>query len=448
VSLFNRSWTDQKMQSAPTEPTRRDALATLRIDRSQKTVQKSSGGFFKWFGIFVSFVLLLISGYFAAVRMGWVNAETTTAGGWLEVPDIIKNRPEVRIVRTTIEKGRSADATVVATGYLESRRQAKIGARAPGRIQSVSVEEGSRVKKDEVLAVLEHADLDASLAATKATLARSLAAIEEQTVVIEQNKREYSRAKSLLASRSISDTEHDKAKFDYDSSVARLKSMKTDVQLAEARLREAEQLKENMFIRAPFDGTVISKDAEVGESILPGGMGDASGRGSAVTIADLDNLEVDCDVKEDYISRVRSGQQAEVSVDAVPGRRYHATVRKVIPMGDRARATIKVKVTITDADDRLFPDMSSTVYFLPEPEANETQSEEPRMFCPEECVRTDEQGEFIWIIDAKAHAQQARVTTGKRKDNRVEILSGLKGDEKLIADPPKLNVGQPVKVSE
>lgn len=434
------------MQTAPTEPAR-DPLATLRIDRSSQTRTRSGGSWLKKLGVLLVLLLLAVGGYLGAVSVGWIEAGTS-ASDWLAVPDILKSRPEVRIVRPVIETGRSADATVVATGYLESRRQAKIGARAPGRIEMVKVEEGSRVTKDEVLAVLEHADLDASLAATAASVLRAKAAMDEQDVLIAQNSREFERAKSLLASRSISDTEHDQAKFQYDSAVARLQSLKADVQLAEARLREAEQLKENMFIRAPFDGTVISKDAEVGESILPGGMGEASGRGSAVTIADLDNLEVDCDVKEDYISRIESGQAAEVAVDAVPGRRYHGIVRKVIPMGDRARATIKVKVTITDVDDRLFPDMSSTVYFLPEHRADETVSEAPRTFCPEDALQEDDKGEFVWIVDAKIHAQKVRVTSGARKDERVEIVSGLNGDEKVISNPPPLEVNQAVKVSE
>jgi RND family efflux transporter MFP subunit len=393
-------------------------------------------------------LLLAGGGYAGAIKAGWVKPASSSASDWLAVPDIIKNRPEVRIVRPVIESGRSADATVVATGYLESRRQAKIGARAPGRIQEVKVEEGSRVKKDEVLAILEHADLDASLAATEASVVRSKAAMDEQNVLIAQNKREYERAKSLLASRSISDTEYDQAKFQYDSAVARLQSMKADVQLAQARLQEAEQLKENMFIRAPFDGTVISKDAEVGESILPGGMGEASGRGSAVTIADLDNLEIDCDVKEGYISRIKSDQAAEVAVDAVPDRRYHGLVRKVIPMGDRARATIKVKVRITDVDSRLFPDMSATVYFLPDQKADEAVSEAPRLFCPSDAIQKDDEGEFVWVVDDKVHAQKVHITSGVQKDSRVEILAGLTGQEKIIGNPPALEVNQAVKVSE
>ncbi len=435
------------MQTAPTEPTR-DALATLRIDRSVHARPRAGGGWLRRLGILLLLLLMAGAGYLAAVNAGWISASSYAASDWLAVPDIMKNRPEVRIVRPVIESGRSADATVVATGYLESRRQAKIGARAPGRIQEVSVEEGSRVKKDEILAVLEHADLDASLAATAASVARSRAAIDEQNVLIAQNKRDYERAKSLLASRSISDAEHDQAKFQYDSALARLQSLKADVQLAEARLHEAEQLKENMFIRAPFDGTVISKDAEVGESILPGGMGEASGRGSAVTIADLENLEVDCDVKEDFISRIQSGQAAEVAVDAVPDRRYQGQVRKVIPMGDRARATIKVKVTITDVDSRLFPDMSATVYFLPDKELNEKVNNTPRTFCAEDALQTDDAGEFVWIVDSKTHAQKIRVTSGIRKDGRVEIQSGLNGDEKIIGNPPALEVNQAVKISE
>jgi RND family efflux transporter MFP subunit len=435
------------MQTGSSKPAR-DALATLKIDRSDGARPRARGGW--WRRLLILFVVLIVASLalMGAIRAGWIQPGSSAANDWLSIPDIIKNRPEVRVVRPVVESGRAADATVVATGYLESRRQARIGARAPGRIQEVTVEEGSRVKQDQVLAVLEHADLDASLAATEASLKRARAAIEEQRVLIAQNLREFERAKNLLSTRSISDSEFDTAKYDYESAVARLESLKAEVELAVARQLEAEQLKENMFIRAPFDGTVISKDAEVGESILPGGMGDASGRGSAVTIADLDNLEVDCDVKEDYISRVHSGQATEVAVDAVPDRRYQGIVRKVIPMGDRARATIKVKVTITDVDDRLFPDMSATVYFLPEVKPGAEVSEAPRMFCPADAVQQDAEGEFVWVVDARAHAQKVRVSTGAAKDGRIEIISGLTGDEKVVSNPPNLNVDQPVKIGE
>lgn len=417
--------------NTPTTPPR-DPLATLRIDRSRPAPSSQKSGRRWWL---LLLLLLAIGGGTWVYMTKKGPFSLTDASTWIEIPDAIKSRPEVRVVRASIEKGRSAEATVVATGYIESRRQAKIGARAPGRVQSVMVEEGSRVKKDEVLAILEHADLDASLAATNASLTRSRATIDEQNILVAQNRREWERSELLLSSNSVSTAERDTAKYQHDSAVARLESMKADVALAEARLKEAEQLRENMFIRAPFDGTVISKDAEVGESILPGGMGEASGRGSAVTIADLENLEVDCDVKEDYISRILGEQQAEVAVDAVPGKRYKAKVRKVIPMGDRARATIKVKVTITEVDEKLFPDMSCTVYFLPDGTETPIDENVTRMFLPSESIVSDDTGDAVWIVDTKSHVDRLAITKGKQRDNKTEILGGLEGNEKIVAKP-------------
>ena len=192
-----------------------------------------------------------------------------------------------------------------------------------------------------------------------------------------------------------------------------------------------------MFVRAPFAGTVISKDAELGESIMPGGMGEASGRGSVVTIADLDHLEVECDVKEDFISRVTAGQQSEVAVDAVPDRRYQGTVRKIIPMGDRARATVKVLVEILDVDERLFPDMSSTVYFLSSATEEQHQNEKPRIFCPNDALHTAGAERFVWIVTSDERLRKVPVEVGEEKEDRSEILSGLSGGEKVVVSLPK-----------
>ncbi|MEY3226796.1 MAG: Macrolide export protein MacA, partial [Planctomycetota bacterium] len=194
----------------------------------------------------------------------------------------------------------------------------------------------------------------------------------------------------------------------------------------------------------PFAGTVISKDAELGESIMPGGMGEASGRGSVVTIADLEHLEVDCDVKEDFISRVQQGQSAEVAVDAVPGRRYRGRVRKVIPMGDRARATVKVRVALEDADEKLFPEMSSTVYFLPGDVAvgggvvagGVQESDEVggrRIFCPNDALQTTGGEVWVWVVGAEDRLKRVVVQLGEKKEGRTEIVNGLAGGERLVA---------------
>jgi RND family efflux transporter MFP subunit len=430
--------------SLGTEKQTTDHLAKLRIPRAAPRPPRSRLRGWVNLALVVLVLLALAAGVgLWAVRSGWIS----TDGGWMAMPEMIQPRPEVRLATMSVESGRAADATVVATGYLESRRQAKIGARAPGRIEVVNVEEGSRVEPGQVLAILEHADLEASLSAAIAMRDRTLAEITEQEVLIAQWKRAFDRAENLRESRGVSDKEYDDAKFGFQGAQARLASLKAAAALAEARVREAEQMKANMFIRAPFSGTVISKDAEVGESILPGGMGEASGRGSVVTVADLEHLEVDCDVKEDYISRVESGQSAEVAVDAVPERRYHARVRKIIPMGDRARATIKVKVEITDADERLFPEMSATVYFLPP--ATAAAAEEParkRVLCEEEAVHKDGAGSYVWTINEQQRLQRVAVKTGPARDGRVEITEGLSGSEQVVVGPPGLKAGQLAKL--
>lgn len=416
----------------------RDPLATLRIARAQPTPPSRKRR--RWLRrLFILLPLVaIVVGVVAAVNSGQLDSVTT----------MFERPREVRVASVSVQTGRAADAKVVATGYLESRRQAKIGARAPGRIETLNVEEGSRVKKGEVLAMLEHADLEASLAATKAEASRTRAQLVEQQVEIDRTKRENDRAEKLLPTRALSEAEYDEAKFAHEGAVAKLESLKASIELAEARVREAEQLKENMFVRAPFDGTVISKDAEVGESILPGGMGESSGRGSVVTIADLDSLEVDCDVKEDYISRVAHGLPAEVAVDAVPGRRYKGKVRKIIPMGDRARATIKVKVEILDADERLFPEMSGTVYFLPDETELAPVTAERRVFCPTDAIVKDGDTSYVWIVDNE-HLRRADVTTSGSNDGRTEIRSGLSGGEKVVVTlSPELREKQEVRIAE
>jgi RND family efflux transporter MFP subunit len=421
-----------------------DSLSKLRIQRAETRAPGSRLGRAVKMVIAVAAMLAFaLGGVILAARNKWISGTEN----WIAVPDVIQPRVEVRQATVTVETGRAGDATVVATGYLESRWQAKIGARTPGRVQLINVEEGMRVTTGQVLAVLEHADLEASLAAVEATVARAKAALQEQEVVIQQVKTDLDRNERLWKSKSIPESAYEDARFRYDAAVARRASLAAEVTLADARRREAQQMKENMFIRAPFDGTVISKDAEVGESILPGGMGEASGRGSAVTVADLDHLEVECDVKEDYISRIAPGQSAEVAVDAVPGRRYEGRVRKVIPMGNRARATIKVKVEIVNVDERLFPDMSATVYFLPAETSPAAEAPTRRVFCDRDAIGEREGGRFVWAVAEDDRLRRIDVTTGATRDNRTEITGGLSGGERVIIGPADIQPGQKVKVN-
>jgi len=428
------------MATPSSNPNSSDALASLRIDRSS---EKKSGGLWK------IILLLAIAGGGWYAWTNWGDKASSVLGDNQNfISDTFQKKEEVRLASVKVKRGRAADAVVVATGYLGSQRQARIGARAAGRISTVLFEEGKVVKKDQLLAELDHKDLDASLAAASASVARSKASLAEQSIMIEQSKNEWQRAQRLRESRSISATEYDQARFAYKSALAKYDSFKADITLSEAQRQQTEQLRENMFIRAPFDGTVISKDAEVGESIMPGGLGGGSGRGSVATIADLDNLEIECDVQEDFISRVSNGQETEISVDAVPDKKYHGKVRMIIPMGDRARATIKVKVAIVDADELLFPEMSGTVFFLPT-DAEKDVRDEPRMFVLSSAVVTNEDGDsVVWTVDTEKRARSIKVEVGEKKDSETEILGGLQGKERVIVRPPdEIQDGSLVKVT-
>ena len=450
-----RLLTDGVLSNVATD--KQDSLAKLRIQRDDSSAPSRRRSWAR-----LSIMACLFLGVAAIAWVGFVGFDSLSE--WSIVPDAIKSRTEVRLGVVTVQTGRSADATVVATGYLESRRQARIGARAPGRILAVNVEEGTRVEDGEILAVLEHADMDASLAAAKAVVSQSKAQLVEQDVEIQRTRTRFLRARAMRSKAGISEADYDQARFQHDAAIARRDSLVAAIALADARVSEAEHLRENMFIRASFAGTVISKDAEVGESILPGGMGEASGRGSVVTIADLDHLEVECDVKEDFISRVSAGRSAEVAVDAVPDRRYQGRVRKIIPMGDRARATIKVKVEILDADERLFPEMSATVYFLPDSK-QEAVDTSPRVFCPTSAVVRDEpsgadpvdsmKGEgqenaFVFLMAEDDRVRRVQIVTmGEDRDGRIEVVSGLSGGERCVLQPASdMNDGDLVRVSE
>ena len=420
-----------------------DALTRLRIPRSEGVPRRSFfGRLIRFLFLMVAVVVLVAGGTFLAQARGWLpNMD--------RMLESVRPKPEVRVSIVSVETGRSADATVVAAGYVKSRQQARIGARATGRIEQINVEEGSRVKTHDVLAVLEHAELDASLAAVKAMAARSRSELLEQDVEIRRTQKILDRTQKSLAAKTIAAADFDAVESAHDAALARKASLEAALQLADARVEEAEKLLENMFVRAPFAGTVISKDAELGESIMPGGMGEASGRGSVVTIADLDHLEVECDVKEDFISRITERQQAEVAVDAVPGRRYQGAVRKIIPMGDRARATVKVLVEILDSDERLFPDMSSTIYFLSAATEEQGQNEKPRIFCPNDALHTAGSERFVWIVTSDDRLQKVIIEVGEEKEDRSEILRGLSGGENVVVSPPKeFNEGMLVKTAQ
>jgi RND family efflux transporter MFP subunit len=421
-----------KGRPVPDSPqeTRNVDLSRLRIDRSASAPPAGAGMRRLLFGLLA--LALLVS----LAALVWRFAPSVTGA------------LEVRVATARVVSAARAGSVLTASGYLVSRTQAAIGSKASGRVEEIRVEEGDPVERNAVLAVLEHADIAAGLSAARAARARANADVAEVEAVLAEDERDVVRKKALFEEAIGPREDWERAEARRDASRARLEALREQVTYAEALIREAEERLENMFIRAPFSGTVISKDAEVGETITPGGMGAASGRGSVVTLADLEHLEVETDVKEDYIGRLRVGQPARIEVDAVPGRAYQGRLRQIIPMGDRSRAVIQVKVEVLDADQALFPEMSASVHFLPDGEPALEVEPKPQVFVPATAV-TRMDGRSVVFVVQDERARLVPVEIGATRDNLVEVVDGLAGGESVVLAPSAdLADGMKVKVGE
>ena len=239
---------------------------------------------------------------------------------------------------------------ISANGYVVARTKASVSAKIPGRLEYLGVREGSNVKRGEVIARIESADYQAALGAARADVAQ----IEAQLV---QARRDLERAKLLEQQKVISSVEAENAVTKVDVTMAQLNASRARTKLAEVNL-------ENTRVRAPFDGTVLRKDAEVGEIVAPASAGGGLTRTAIVTMADLATLEVEVDVNEAYIARVRGGQASRITLDAYPDTSFVGQVRQVVPTADRDKATVQVKVSILDRDPRILPEMGAKVVFL------------------------------------------------------------------------------------
>jgi RND family efflux transporter MFP subunit len=184
---------------------------------------------------------------------------------------------------------------------------------------------------------------------------------------------------------------------------------------------------------------------------MPGGMGASSGRGSVITLANLDELEVDTDVKEDYLGQLHVGQPAQVAVDAVTDRRYKGRLRAIIPMGDRTRGIVKVKVSILDPDERLFPELSATVNFLPDHRdaADADAAQEKGVFAPAAAIQGTGEDQYVWVLNENRVSKAAVKTIGEPRDGLVRVTGDLVGGEQAVTNPPpNLRPGAEVKLAE
>ena len=343
-------------------------------------------------------------------------------------------RPRSLTVTTTtaaVTGGPGAAAGgISANGYVVARTKASVSAKVSGRLAFLGVQEGSHIRRGEVIARLEHSDQEASVRAAAANVAQA----EAQAA---QAQRDLARAETLVRAQVLSAA-------DLENTRTRARVAQAQVAAARAQLESARVALENTNVRAPFDGTVLRKDAELGEIVAPASAGGGLTRTAIVTMADLATLEVEVDVNEAYIAQVRSGQPAHITLDAYPDTSFRGLVRQVVPTADREKGTVLVKVSILDHDPRILPEMGARVEFDTGPAAAAVPR---RVTVPHDAIAGAGSAAHVWTVqEGRAHA--VTVTTGHARGSDVEITSGLAGGERIVSRPPAaLREGQRVRIT-
>ncbi len=314
-----------------------------------------------------------------------------------------------------------------ASGYIVARRKAVVSAKIQGRLSSLRVEEGSRVREGEIIARLENRDY-------LAQVERAEAAIQRAEADLAESKRQARVALSLTREQIGTRDALDGANSRVSVFEAALRQAKADAEFYRAVLANTE-------IRAPFSGTVVKKMAEVGESVapIPPGVNISTASGAIVALADLDTLEVEVDVAESNVAKLGADQPAEVSAEAFPDRKYKGRLRQVIPTADRTKATVQVKVTILDKDKDLKPEMSARVQFTEKAPAPRAEGGAPApmqsvVTAPESAIVTRD-GKSVAFEILEGRAKLRPVEVGSKSGGIARIKNGLYGGEVLVDAP-------------
>jgi RND family efflux transporter MFP subunit len=350
----------------------------------------------------------LFVGLVAAVVAGLIVISLVMSGTF---------RPAVGVQLTpaTIVSPMRSGAVMIASGYVVAQRKAAVASKGTGRLVYLGVVEGDRVRAGRVLARIEDADVQAQLAQAKANLAMSRAELHDA-------QRSLAREKTLLDSNFTSQAS-------YDAAEARLERVSAGIAVAQAAVQSAEVALENTVIRAPFDGTVLTKNADVGEVVAPLAAS-AFSKSAVVTIADLRSLQVEADVAESNLETISVDQPCEIVLDAYPDVRYPGYVAKIVPTADRAKATVQVKVAFRSYDARVLPEMSAKVHFLPRPSraAADTQ---PVLVVPGTAV-AERGGRTVVFVVEGGRAVEVPVVTGRQVGSAVAIREGLRPGVRVI----------------
>jgi len=332
-----------------------------------------------------------------------------------------------------------------ASGYVVAQRKAAVASKITGRLISISVEEGSVIKKGAVIARLEGEDAEAlkDQAASKLNIAYSN--LEQAKAELNEAMLNFNRNKELFDQGLVTKAQFDAANARYKKAIASVNGAEAEINSNKAALRAASIAIEYTLIRAPFDAVVLTKNADVGDIITPLGAA-ANAKASVVTIADMESLQVEVDVSESNIQKVKLGQPCEIQLDAFPDLRFRGEVHMIVPTADRTKATILVKVKFKEKDSRILPEMGAKVAFLEKPVSQE-EARPRTAISPSSIINKDSKG-FVFLVK-DSRAIETPIKTGEKMGDMVEVLDGIKPGDRIIAKPSeRLKNGAKIKIAE
>ncbi len=319
-----------------------------------------------------------------------------------------------------------------ATGRVSAYRKAAVSTKATGRLEYLGVEEGSVVKAGQILARIENLDVSATLDQTKASVRAAEANLEQGMAELRDAESNLRRTEDLAKKNFISPSALDAAVARHDKATASIASLKAAIGVASANMRATAVAVEQTLIRAPFDGVVLTKNANVGDIITPFSSA-ADSKGAVVNMADMATLEVEADVSEVSLGKTSVGQPVEIQLDAFPDLRLLGRVSRVVPTVDRSKATVLVKVEFVEKDKRVLPDMSAKVAFLTR--ALRPDERKPVTAVQPTALAKRDGKDVLFVIDDKNIVKQIEVTVaGKLGD--LSQVSGVKPGDKVVLTPP------------
>ncbi len=330
-----------------------------------------------------------------------------------------------------------------ATGYVVAQRKAAVASKATGRLEWLGVREGTRVKRGEVIARLENRDVTATMQQTAASIQVAQANLAQGQVEFNDAERNVNRSRELLAKNFVSQSAHDTAIARLEKARAALAGHRAAIAVAQANHRVAQVGVEQTLIRAPFDGVVLTKNANVGDVITP--FSSALGSQAAVvTMADMSTLEVEADVSESNLGKIGIDQPCEIQLDALPDGRFRGRLIRLVPTVDRAKATVMAKIRFDALDPRILPEMSAKVSFLSQEMPQGSGG--ARTAIQPSAVATRDGRPVVFVI-VQDRVAQAAVETGDRIGELLEIRAGIKPGDKVVLRPPdKLRDGARIRL--